>query len=389
VKKRWDIFCKIVDNFGDIGVCWRLARQLQTEHGLQVRLWVDDLSAAQKIIPNLNIETKQQICEAITINKWDEAADFTTTAEVVIEAFACGLPEQYLTAMQGQKSKWINLEYLSAEAWVDEFHGKPSPQANGLIRYFYFPGFTEAAGGLIREANIAELTQNHSNSSFPRKREPILAGNSRWIPAFAGMTEYEGLNDVLKISLFCYPNAPIKALFNALQANIHAASVYVPASSILPEIADFFGEETIGVGDYLSRGNLHVHILPFLSQTDYDKLLGDCDINFVRGEDSWVRAIWSGKPFIWQPYLQTENTHIKKLKAFIDVFYANCEQKEVLWKAHEYWAAEHVLQADFNLNWQNYMNALQSTQTYTKTQSQKLAAQTDLATKLVIFCNNI
>ncbi len=38
-----DIFCAVVDNYGDIGVCWRLARQLAHEHGMTVRLWVDDL----------------------------------------------------------------------------------------------------------------------------------------------------------------------------------------------------------------------------------------------------------------------------------------------------------------------------------------------------------
>ena len=366
MKQPWDIFCKIVDNFGDVGVCWRLARQLQSEQGLQVRLWIDDLSAAQSIISSLNVAENCQICEDISILKWPRAdeegdADFSQAADVVIEAFACGLPMQYLNAMQVQNSKWINLEYLSAETWVDDFHGKPSPQAQyNLTRYFYFPGFTEATGGLIRERGIIELNQQDN----PK------------------------VND-LKVSLFCYPNAPIHHLFTAMLDCNELINCYVPASSILPQIADFFGEETITVGDYLSRDNLHIHILPFLSQADYDKLLRDCDINFVRGEDSWVRAIWAGKPFIWQPYLQTENTHIKKLKAFITMFYANCEQKQMLWKAHEYWAAEHAFEGDFKLIWQNYINALQAIKLYTKTQSQKLAAQTDLAAKLVIFCNKL
>ncbi|MBY0444112.1 MAG: elongation factor P maturation arginine rhamnosyltransferase EarP, partial [Burkholderiales bacterium] len=38
---RWDIFCRVIDNYGDIGVCWRLARQLSFEHGFAVRLMVD------------------------------------------------------------------------------------------------------------------------------------------------------------------------------------------------------------------------------------------------------------------------------------------------------------------------------------------------------------
>ncbi len=385
MQKRWDIFCKIVDNFGDIGVCWRLASQLRVEHGLEIRLWIDDLEAAQKIIPSLNIAENSQVCDEITILKWHQDADFSQAAEVVIEAFACGLPAAYLAAMVLQHSKWVNLEYLSAENWVDDFHAKPSPQANGLTRYFYFPGFTEATGGLIREHDIAVQIQNHLETSFPRKRESILNKNSSWIPTFAGLTEGEVSENSLKISLFCYPNAPIHDLFTALQTNNHAPSVYVPASSILPQIADFFGVETIDVGDYFTRENLHVHILPFLSQANYDVLLRDSDLNFVRGEDSWVRAIWAGKPFIWQPYFQDENAHIKKLEAFLTLFYADFNEKQMLWKAHECWAVGQMPVDVFNA----YLNSLNALKTNTLLRSQQLAQQPDLAAKLVIFCNKM
>lgn len=354
MKKRWDIFCKIVDNFGDIGVCWRLARQLHFEHGLEIKLWIDDLEAAQAIIPSLKVAENNQICDEISICHWTENADFSHAAEVVIEAFACGLPPAYLAAMVQKKSKWVNLEYLSAENWVADFHAKPSPQANGLTRYFYFPGFTEATGGLIREVNVTVSNQ---------RTETI---------------------NKLKISLFCYPNAPIRDLFIALQGNNHAVEAYVPATSILSQIADFFGAENISAGDYFSRDNLHVHILPFLSQADYDQLLRGCDLNFVRGEDSWLRAIWAGKPFIWQPYLQTENTHITKLNAFLDLFYADFSEKDMLQKAHQCWAAGQ-LPKDVLHDYLSNLNALKS---YTSQQSQQLAKQPDLATKLVNFCNN-
>ena len=364
--KRWDIFCKIVDNFGDIGVCWRLARQLQAKHGLQIRLWVNDLEAAQKIIPSLNVAENSQICDDITILKWpsiDEAeADFSQVAEVVIEAFACELPPAYLAAMVRQQSKWLNLEYLSAETWVEDFHAKPSPQTNGLTRYFYFPGFTEATGGLIRESDIFQ--SNHKLRHFDFRRND------------------EG---GLKISLFCYPQAQINALLDVMAQSTQVINFHVPASSILPQIADFFGVETVDVGDYFTRGNLHVHILPFLSQADYDALLRDCDINFVRGEDSWIRAIWAGKPFIWQPYFQDENAHIKKLNAFLELFYANLTVKEMVCEAHSYWSVgqlpKHV--------WNAYLENLSAINDYTLQQSQQLAKHQDLAAKLVIFCNNI
>ena len=362
VLKRWDIFCKIVDNFGDIGVCWRLARQLQSEHGLQIRLWIDDLGAAQKIISDLNIAKSSQVCDKITILKWPIAdkeyeADFSKAAEVVIEAFACGLPPAYLAAMAQQQSKWINLEYLSAESWVADFHAKPSPQTNGLTRYFYFPGFTDATGGLIRERDILGRRYNKSRSDL----------------------------DALKVSLFCYPHAPIHNLLTAMAESNQPINCYVPASSILPQIASFFGKETMVVGDYLSQKNLHVYALPFLSQTDYDALLRDCDINFVRGEDSWVRAIWAGKPFIWQPYFQDENAHIKKLNAFLDLFYAASDAAQVVCETHSAW----VLGQLSNEVWQSYLDNLSAINAFTCQQSNKLAKLDNLAAKLVIFCNKI
>ena len=440
VLKRWDIFCKIVDNFGDIGVSWRLARQLQAEHDLEIRLWIDDLAAAQKIIPSLNIAKNSQVCDEITILKWPgienaSQADFSQVADVVIEAFACELPPAYLMAMVRQQSKWVNLEYLSAENWVDDFHAKPSPQNllnlnHGLTRYFYFPGFTEATGGLIREAHIAALLQSHnnprpqagegarqrgrgavygnldaaplSNLSPASGREAIKAGEletsipvrpSHFSSQFTGLENWgrplrsepvEG-QEALKIALFCYPNAPIKDLFTALQVNIHEVDVYVLASSILPQIADYFGAETIDVGDYFTRKNLHVHIVPFLSQADYDALLRDCDLNFVRGEDSWIRAIWAGKPFVWQPYLQDENTHIKKLNAFLDLFYANFDAKEMVCEAHRYWSAGQMPKQV----WNTYLKHLPAISNHTLQQSEQLAKQPDLASQLVDFCNTL
>ena len=376
VLKRWDIFCKIVDNLGDIGVCWRLARQLQIEHGLQIRLWIDDLQAAQHIIPSLNVAENAQICDEITIIKWHENANFSQAADVVIEAFACELPAIYLAAMAHQQSKWVNLEYLSAETWVEDFHAKPSPQSflnsnHGLTRYFYFPGFTENTGGLICEADLIQKNQSLINSQQLQ--------NKLW----------QSLNvsnfSALKISLFCYPHAPIGDLFDALANGNVLVNCYVPASSILPKIAQYFGKTTINIGDNIQHKNLQVHVLPFLSQTDYDALLCACNINFERGEDSWVRAIWAGKPFIWQPYFQDENTHIKKLNAFLDLFYADFEAKQVVCEAHSDWVS-----GQFSTEtWRTYLENISAIKAYTRLQSNKLAKQTDLASKLVTFCNKL
>ena len=426
IKNNWDIFCKIVDNYGDIGVCWRLARQLRYEHGLKIRLWIDDVETAKKIITQLDISIDNQICNDIIITKWDENADFSVAADVVIEAFGCELPPAYLAAMVQKQSIWINLEYLSAEPWIDDFHAKSSPQVfsnanSSLIRHFYFPGFTLKTGGLIRETYVATQLQNQIKSNLQPveyTQQPSLinsrpqAGESAQSrgrgatcvdlnavppPNLSPASEREALKSeeesladaALKISFFCYPNAPVYDLFDALQANNHKVHMYVPQSSILSKVAEFFGKKLIQVGDICTQSSLTVEILPFLSQDDYDQLLRDCDLNFVRGEDSWIRAIWAGKPFIWQPYFQEENTHMIKLNAFLNLFYANYEQKQMICEAHRYWSAGQESPDVFNALISTTINALDTLQIYTLLQAKNLAKQPDLASQLVKFSNAI
>jgi uncharacterized repeat protein (TIGR03837 family) len=374
VQKRWDIFCKVVDNFGDIGICWRLTQQLHLEHGLQIRLWVDDLDRAQKIIPSLNINLNQQLVDDIAIFKWsgvdkDDDADFSQAASVVIEAFACGLPCAYLASMAQQKSKWVNLEYLSAETWVDDFHAKPSPKPDGLIRHFYFPGFTEKTGGLIRTPDVFHKNQ-------------LLADNVHLQDDFWESLRLSN-HPCLKVSLFCYPFAPVQQLLSVMAQLTQPIHCYISDSNIFAQVAQFFGQESIHAGQALVQQNLTLHVLPFLSQADYDNLLAACDLNFVRGEDSWIRAIWAAKPFIWQPYIQDENAHMVKLNAFLDLFYANYDKKYLPCKAHEYWSAGQQFDDVFI----EYMQHLPAIKSYTQQQSAQLASQPDLAAKLVIFCN--
>lgn len=380
--QRWDIFCRIVDNFGDIGVCWRLSQQLAHEHQLQIRLFIDDFAAATKIIAQLDLSKQSQTISSIEICTWP--ANHISPAPVVIETFACGLPKAYLLQMQASKSFWVNLEYLSAENWVGDFHAKPSPHPTlALTKHYFFPGFTEETGGLIREAHISQNTVCHSDES----RDPVTV--TRLDSAFC-WNDYT--KNVLKISLFGYPNAPIEDLLTALQApclqaNNHAVLVYVPASSILPKIAQFFGKNSLDVGETITRGNLTLQVLPFLSQVDYDQLLRSCDLNFVRGEDSWIRAIWAAKPFIWQPYFQTENTHIIKLNAFLDVYYEDCEPQcqQAIRALHAAWQTNAIP----SQTWQQYLAHWPAIHTYTAAQSRQLATQTDLASKLVIFLQKL
>jgi len=372
--RRLDIFCKIVDNFGDIGVCWRLTKQLEHEHGINVRLWIDDLNVARQLIPSLDCSQRTQLIDNITIAAWDADTLFEQTADVVIEAFSCELPESYLRLMQPDNI-WINLEYLSAERWVEGFHARNSKRGN-LTRHFFFPGFTQATGGLLREHDIVENNQK-------------IASDEQLQSDFFRQFNLNPDDDstALKISLFSYPHAPIRDLLSAMADSATRISCYAPATNILPKIAAFFGKKSIAAGDHLHRNNLTLHVLPFLNQADYDKLLASCDINFVRGEDSWIRAIWANKPFIWQPYWQTEDTHLIKLKAFLDVFYSGCEDtaKQAAITLNNTWASEQLS----SLTWQNYLRNISTLKTFTAQQTSALASPPSLTTNLVIYIEKL
>ena len=152
------IFCNVIDNFGDIGVSWRLARVLQRELGCQVHLWTDDFPSLQALCPDL--ASIPNIHQGIGIHTWqaDHAEDTDTapTPDIVIETFACELPDNVQTVIRRHQPLWLNWEYLSAEDSNERLHLMPSPQADGIQKYFWFMGFSEKSGGLLRERDYAE-----------------------------------------------------------------------------------------------------------------------------------------------------------------------------------------------------------------------------------------
>jgi len=368
-KQTWDIFCKVVDNFGDIGVCWRLAHQLHDEHGLPVRLFVDNLAAAAKLLTGLR-NVAEQTYEGVIIVRWDDATGFDGVANVVIETFACGLPPDYLAKMRAD-TVWINVDYLSAESWVPEFHalnGKHQP--SNLTRHFYFPGFNEATGGLLREQNLIAKRNDFQRSNQQQQD-------------FWQRLQVNHDADSLKVSLFSYANAPVEAFLQALVEGEQRTIVCMPLNSHSP--TSLLGNDDVAVGDCTQAGNVTLYILPFLNQADYDALLWASDINFVRGEDSWVRAIWAGKPFVWQPYWQEDDAHLLKLNAFLQTFYTHPALGGTLTKLHEAWSTEHFHDA----LWQDYSQQLSDIALHTQQQSELLIQQDDLTAKLVAFCADL
>ena len=301
---RWDIYCKVIDNHGDIGVCWRLCADLAAR-GHQVRLYVDDACALDWMAP--------QGCARVQVLAWSHETlmplRLAARADVVIEAFGCELGAERVAHYADPRYRapvWLNLEYLSAEAYVERCHRLASPvlhgPGKGLTKHFFYPGFTAATGGLLREGDLEQR-----QSAFDRQA---------WL-AQQGI----GFSGERLISLFCYEPPALSALLEHLVAAPQPTRLLVTAGRAQAAVHAVLQQRS-------DTGSLSLTWLDPLSQRDYDHLLWACDLNFVRGEDSLVRALWAAKPFVWNIYAQADGAHASKLEAFLGMLQAPTAMRE-------------------------------------------------------------
>lgn len=307
----WAIFCQVIDNLGDIGVCWRLACNLAVR-GQQVQLWVDEPAALDWMAPHGHA--------GVTVQHWTARGVLPPPGDVVVEAFGCQLPPGFIASMAHcasarvanglKKPVWINLEYLSAEPYVERSHQLPSPQANGLTKHFFYPGFSAATGGLLREPDLLVR-----QARFDRVA---------WLQAQGIDWQGERL-----VSLFCYEPSALDSLLAQLGSSAIPTRLLVTPGRAWHAVMDA-QKRRAGLA---SGGAVSFFQLPYLPQIEFDHLLWACDFNFVRGEDSLVRAIWAGKPFIWHIYPQADGAHQAKLAAFLAWLAAPAD----LHAAHGFW----------------------------------------------------
>ncbi|MCL1077497.1 elongation factor P maturation arginine rhamnosyltransferase EarP [Parashewanella spongiae] len=380
---HWDIFCTVIDNYGDIGVTWRLAKQLHKEFNKNIHLWVDDLTSFGHILPLLDRSLPHQICSGIHIHKWnDQTTQQWVAGEVIIEGFACELPMIIISEMAKQTQQsplWLNLEYLTAEEWVDNCHALPSTHHLGVNKHFYFPGFSPKTGGLICEKNL--LTERALWQQDKSAQQQFLDELN---------IKIDINSNTQLISIFSYESPALTALCERWVSGKKQTHALVPMGKSLLSILPVFSTDidTITAGMSLEKGNLTLHTLPMTDQKGYDKLLWTCDINIVRGEDSFLRAQWAAKPFIWHIYPQDENVHIKKLNAFTDRY---CEDLD-----EEYAVTIRKLNLSFNQdnadltaeNWDKLQKQQPHVLEHAKKWPKKALNGSDLATRLVNFAKN-
>ncbi|THJ35649.1 elongation factor P maturation arginine rhamnosyltransferase EarP [Lampropedia aestuarii] len=361
---QWDVFCQVIDNYGDAGVCWRLADNL-AQRGERVRLWIDDPAPLCWMSAEIN-QAKQQALnlQPAIAGDWLDGAGVTVGAQraiqimpwasaqrsdlrqflqamprpdVVVEAFGCEIPHAYLEALAESAAsaeagaappaqpwpQWLNLEYLSAESYVERMHLLQSPvmfgPAQGQSKTFFYPGFTAKTGGLLREPQLLQAQAQFDRQQWRSQHFPVLPA----VQAKAGQAGTEAL----WISLFAYEPECLQDWLQQWAAGAQPVVLLAMAGRSQEHLQACWAalgwagamQPTSGLAtQQLQHGQLTVFTLAHVSQAEFDQVLWASDCNIVRGEDSLVRALWAGQPFLWHIYPQDDHAHHAKLDAFLD-----------------------------------------------------------------------
>lgn len=303
------LFCTVIDNFGDIGVSWRLAQELHRRSGGKVWLWLDNEAALRAIIPDVPALPCRH--RGIVLRRWQEGktADLAgaPTPDILIETFACALPASVRDTIRRVRPLWLNWEYLSAENWALQSHAMPSLQADGSRKYFWQMGFSPESGGLLREAGYEQARQafaaDTAAQSRLRRRLGLPDKDSRRRECFA----------------FGYRSAIWAQWFDSWRSLQQPISLWLAGSQIadsLREAGRIPADALLDAGSRHLSGCLELIRIPFVPQHEFDQVLWLADMLLVRGEDSFVRAQYAAKPFFWHIYPQDENAHLDKLAAF-------------------------------------------------------------------------
>ena len=284
-----DIFCEVIDNYGDVGVAYRLAREFKRIYpNKQLRFIISKTEELDLI----------KKAEDITIIAYKNIDKIETPADLVIETFACNIPETYMNKALKTSKLIINLEYFSSENWVDDFHLQESFLGGNLKKYFFIPGLSEKSGGIILD------------KEFLDRKNKVQENREYYLKQFNIDEKYD-----LIISVFSYEKN-FDNFLKTLQKLDKKVLLLLLSEKTQKNFIKYFDNN-----DYYDK--IKAVKLPFFTYDKYEELLALCDINLVRGEDSFVRALLLAKPFLWHIYPQDENAHIIKLESFLEKYCPN------------------------------------------------------------------
>lgn len=339
-----DIFCQVIDNYGDVGVAYRLAREFKRVYpNKKLRFVINQ-------IEELNLIRKSEDIEIIL---YKDISKIENSADLIIESFGCEIPKEYMDKALKNVKLIINLEYFSAEKWVDDFHLQESFLGGNLKKYFFIPGLSEKSGGILLD------------NEFLERKKKVEANKEYYLEKFGIKEKYDLIG-----SVFSYEKN-----FDSLIEELKKLNKKV----ILLILSEKTQKNFI---KYFDNGNNYDKIkfvkLPFFTYDKYEELLALCDFNLVRGEDSFVRALLLGKPFLWHIYPQDENTHIKKLESFLEKYCSN--NKELKQTFINY----NINKDDFSYFFKNFKEI----EKYNKNYASYLIKNCNLMEKLINFIEN-
>lgn len=340
-----DIFCQVIDNYGDVGVAYRLAREFKRVYpNKKLRFVINQ-------IEELNLIRKSENIEVIL---YKDISKIENSADLIIESFGCEIPKEYMDKALKKSKLIINLEYFSAEKWVDDFHLQESFLEGNLKKYFFIPGLSEKSGGILLD------------NEFLQRKKKVEANKEYYLEKFGIKEKYDLIG-----SVFSYEKN-----FDSLIEELKKLDKKI----ILLILSEKTQKNFI---KYFDNGNNYDKIkfvkLPFFTYDKYEELLALCDFNLVRGEDSFVRALLLGKPFLWHIYPQDENTHIKKLESFLEKYCSN--NKELKQTFINY----NINKDDFSYFFKNFKEI----EKYNKNYANYLIKNCNLMEKLINFIENI
>ena len=340
-----DIFCQVIDNYGDVGVAYRLAREFKRVYpNKKLRFIINQME-------ELNLIKKSEEIEIIT---YQDISKIENSADLIIESFGCEIPKEYMDRALKNSKLIINLAYFSAEDWVDDFHLQESFLGENLKKYFFIPGLSKKSGGILLD------------NEFLERKKKVTKNKGYYLKKIGINEKYDLIG-----SVFSYEKN-----FDFLIEELKKLDKKILLLILSEKTQKNFIK-------YFDNGNNYDKIkfvkLPFFTYDKYEELLALCDFNLVRGEDSFVRALLLGKPFLWHIYPQDENTHIKKLESFLEKYCSN--NKELKQTFINY----NINKDDFSYFFKNFKEI----EKYNKNYANYLIKNCNLMEKLINFIENI
>lgn len=295
------VLCRVVDNFGDIGVAYRLVKSLvelgrkSEEDKAKINLVVDDMEAFSKINNRINPSLSFQEMDGMCIYAWNDY-DFcyrqfsggnNVHLQVILELFQCGRPDWMEKILFDEDLNHtvniIMIDYLTAEDYAETFHCLESLTRRKKVQKVNFmPGFTEKTGGLILGKEFERKT------SGDKKCEKILFFcydriDNGWLPVVRAVNSLKNETELLV--------AQGKGMISFMEA----------ASQIKEKERHFVLKQ-----------------LSFMNQEEWDELMISCSFLFIRGEESLSRACLMGIPFVWHAYPQSDEYQLVKVNALLE-----------------------------------------------------------------------